>query len=736
VVSAGETKVIRMDLAADRLATLGSEGRAWVLSLGDTLLGATEPMTLQRDRDEQGRYEMTADLERPGQVHVLRDPVVGDTLRVVTVMPPARGLTRSLQFVDFDALKSAHGLVIRPRTDELDVDVEDKVALISSKAGLTLSTAEASRKLDAGNAPAFRESYLDLGMWREDNPGQFDKRREEAMAKAAAAEGRLRDMARLDLAQLYLGNDLSYEALGVLDVLESELKSDDLRKKIQLVRAIADTMAGRPRDALTILGSGTFPDESDALMWRTIARTDAGDFRGARSDAVAAEGIVGTYPVWIQTKFLFAGMRAAVETGDQQLALRFASLVDFPKLEPEQVSFYQLMQGRTAELDGHDQDALDSYGTVIAADFRPTRAEAVYRTLLLLRKSGKVDLAKATDTLAGEVLTWRGTSLEADMQKLLAELYFANHAYREGFITTRDAAVSFPDSMAIDTLLGEAQQTFEDLYLNGAADKLSDLDALALYYDFRQLTPPGTRGDEMIRNLARRLVKVDLLAQAGDLLQYQIDSRLSGVAKAQVAADLALIRIADRHPEQALKVLSQTRLADLPPTLERQRRILEARSLIDAGREELALDLISKLKGKDADYLRVDSYWKAKNYAQASELLEVLNTPAAGAPQMTQDQRMSVVKAAVGFVLAGDKLGVSRLRSKFSDQMAQSSEWPLFEYVTRDIEVQSTEFRKLAQDIASADSLDAFINSYRELYGKAAELAPDKAAAKGGAPSA
>ncbi|MBN9308123.1 hypothetical protein, partial [Devosia sp.] len=367
VVAAGETKVIRMDLAADRLATLGSEGRAWVLSLGDTLLGATEPMALERRRDEQGRYEMAANLERPGQVHVLRDPVVGDTLRVVTMMPPARGLTRSLQFVDFEALRSAHGLVIKPRTDALDVEIEDKLALISSRAGLTLSTADASRKLDAGSAPAFRESYLDLGMWREDNPGVFNRRKEEAIAKAASAEGRLRDVARLELAQLYLGNQLSYEAIGVLDVLESELKSDDLRKKIQLVRAISDTLAARPKEALRILSNGTFPDESDALMWRAIARADAGDFRGARSDAVAAEGIVPTYPVWIQTKFLFAGMRAAVETGDQQLALRLAGRVAFPKLDPEEVSLFQLMQGRMAELGGNDNDALESYGTVIAA---------------------------------------------------------------------------------------------------------------------------------------------------------------------------------------------------------------------------------------------------------------------------------------------------------------------------------------------------------------------------------
>src|SRR5690606_5481948 len=83
VVAAGDTKVVRFDLSVDRLATLGSEGRAWVLSLGDVPLNATEPITLSRHRDEDGLFEMSADLEHPGKVHVLRDPIVGDTLRVV-----------------------------------------------------------------------------------------------------------------------------------------------------------------------------------------------------------------------------------------------------------------------------------------------------------------------------------------------------------------------------------------------------------------------------------------------------------------------------------------------------------------------------------------------------------------------------------------------------------------------------------------------------------------------------
>lgn len=725
VVTAGDTKVVRLDLSTERLATLGSEGRSWVLSLGDVLLNATEPITLSRQRDQDGLFEMTADVEHPGKMHVLRDPIVGDTLRVVTVLPPAKGLARDLRYVDFAALKSAHGLVIEPHNATLDVAVEEEGIRISANGGLTLSAVEASRVLDAGNAPEFRESFLDLEVWREDDPSRLVVREQEIMSRAASTEGRLRDTARLDLAQFYVANQLSYEALGVLGVLDKELANEDLRKKLRLSRAIADTLAGRPNDALSVLNGGSFVEESDALMWRTIARSDSGDFKGARLDAVSAEGVFPSYPLWVRNKFLFAALRAAVETKDEPLALRLIGKLEFPKLVPQEVSMYQLMQGRIAELEGHDDEALDTYGQVIAADIRPTRAEAVYRTLLLLQKSGKIDLKKATDTLAAEALLWRGGKLEADMDKLLAELYFANRDYRDGFETVREAASAFPSSQPINDLIGDAQQTFEELYLNGGADVLSDLDALSLYYDFRQLTPPGTRGDEMIRNLARRLVKVDLLPQAADLLEYQINSRLDGIAKAQVAADLAMIRIADRNPEAALRAINETRIADLPPQLERQRRVLEARALIDAGRQDLAVDLISRLQGRDADLLRVDGYWKARNYGRAADLLEVMYSPEDNAPQMTQQSRLNVVKAAVGYVLAGDKLGVSRLRSKFSGQMANSAEWPLFDYVTQEVAPTSPEFKKVAREVAGIDSLDAFLASYRDLYASQDSVVPN-----------
>lgn len=729
VIPAGDTEVVRVDLSSERLATLGSEGRSWVLSLGDVLLNPTEPVTLTRVRDQEGKFLMLADLNRPAKVHQFRDPTVGDLLEVVTAYPPSRGAARNLQYVDFAALRSVHGLVIKPENDQLKVAIDGKNAVISTDDGLTLSAIEATvRPADAEAATTSRAGFVDLIAARVDDAGAFIKRSEQTLSKAADSEGRLRDIARLELAELYIANQFAHEAIGVLNVLDQELKTDDLRKKMRLLMAMADVVAYRSGEALGILTSGGYEEEVDSLMWRAIAKSDVGDYQGARLDAIASEGILDSYPSWVRSRYLLASIRAAVETNDTAMAARLLGLVEFAALDEEQISTYHLLQGRVAERNGAIDEALDAYGQVITADVRPTRAEAVYRTLLVLDQEGRVDLDKATSTLAAEAMLWRGNRLEAEMSKLLAELFFRNRKYREGFEVVRQAVAFYPENDTINTLLGEAQEEFGKLYLDGAADQLGEVDALSLYYDFQQLTPPGTRGDEMIRNLARRLVKADLLSQAGDLLEYQIDNRLKGVAQSQIAADLAIIRIADRDPEGALRVLNRTRLADLSPLLERQRRILEARALIDAGREDLAIDLLSRIKGTDADLLRVDGFWKSRNYAQAAELIEIIYSPGDGGAELDQAGRMNIIKAAVGFVLASDTMGQSRLRSKFGDAMAQSAEWPMFDFVTSGISPTSAEFKKVARQVADLDSLNAFLSSYRKLYSGEDPMTPTEAA--------
>ncbi len=728
VVPAGETSVVRISLAVDRLATLGSEGRSWVLSLGDMVLAPAELVALNRRQNEEGLFEVTADMNRPAKVHQLRDPEVGDVLEVVTAFPPSRGIVRDLEYVDFAALRSVHGLVIQPLHEDVTVDIEDQNAVIRAKRGLIVSTPVVARAAEGDAAGRQRDGFLDLTALIEENPGRLVARADDLMQMAADAERRQLDGARFELGRFLLANQLPYEALGVLKVLQRDVTIPELVEPVDLAVAAATTMADRWDEALKVLNSETMSAKPDALIWRTIARVGNDEFSGALRDAISATPSIDDYPAFVRERFLLAGIEAAVEENDIATATRFFGLVDTAALDPEMLSRYEILSARVDEAAGRFDEALDTYGQVLTADIRPTHAEAVYRTMALLDRMDRLDTALAADTLATEAAVWRGNELEAKMLKMLAELNFRNSAYREAFETVRALATAHPDSDAAYDLMEEARANFADLYLNGRADSMQPIDALTLYYDFRELTPAGARGDEMVRNLARRLVKFDLLAQASELLQYQVDNRLDGAAKAQIAADLAVIYLADRKPDLALDTLNATRLAGISPNLERQRRILEARAMVDAGRQDLALDILSRLDGRDADLLRVDAEWRAKRYGRASEILERLYANASAEGGFSQHARLNIVKAAVGFVLDDDRIGITRLRERYSDRMSETPEWPLFNFVTGRVEVTSLEFRKLAAEVSGADSLNAFLATYGETYGMDGALAPRLAA--------
>jgi hypothetical protein len=122
--------------------------------------------------------------------------------------------------------------------------------------------------------------------------------------------------------------------------------------------------------------------------------------------------------------------------------------------------------------------------------------------------------------------------------------------------------------------------------------------------------------------------------------------------------------------------------------------------------------------------MRIDAHWKAKRYAQAAEMIEGHYARETGNQALDRAARMNLVKSAVGYVLAGDDFGLSRLRAKFGEQMVNSPEWPMFDFVTGPIQTTSLEFKKVAAEVAAQDSLTAFLSSYRDTYAGEGALAP------------
>ena len=128
----------------------------------------------------------------------------------------------------------------------------------------------------------------------------------------------------------------------------------------------------------------------------------------------------------------------------------------------------------------------------------------------------------------------------------------------------------------------------------------------------------------MIQKLADRLVSVDLLGQAADLLDRQVRFRLKGIDRAEVGARLATIRLLDKRPARALDALRASAGANLPADLVVQRRRLEARSLAGLGRRNEALALLQGDSSHDADLIRSNILWREQEWTKVASVLSRL----------------------------------------------------------------------------------------------------------------
>jgi len=251
---------------------------------------------------------------------------------------------------------------------------------------------------------------------------------------------------------------------------------------------------------------------------------------------------------------------------------------------------------------------------------------------------------------------------------------------------------------------------FVNLFLKGEADKMAPVAALGLFYDFIDLTPIGADGDEMIRKMADRLVKVDLLGPAADLLNYQVTKRLDGVARAQVATKLAMIQLMDHKPQDVLDTLRTTQISTLPDDVAHERLLMEARALAEEKRYDHALDLIAVDNAPDTQTVRAEIYWKSGAWPQAAQAAEqALGERYKDDKPLSDLEQQEVMRAGVAYSLANDQASLDRLRTNFAAKMKASASAAGFAIVTERIDLQGLAFRDAAAKVASVDTLKLFM---------------------------
>lgn len=715
---------VRIEIPADLQVSIAAGPSSWSLTFSASRSGTPRPIVLQRERAADGSSRIKAVVPDAVATGRFVDPAAGDDVMVGMALGPPVALATGRSFLEAGLPETMHGLAVIPRADDMDLRRDMDGFVLVRAGGMIMSKFDETTSA-TGGFTATAPGFIDFAGWRVGPASDFTRNLDKLRVKAAieGGNGPGEARARLDLARYLLAWELAPEAHGVLRELRSGSPVLANAPEVVALTGAALAMTNRGREALDLLSMPQTIADPASQLWAALAANSAGDPAEARRRFEAGASMLGSFAPQQRALFLMADGEASLHLNDPARTKRQAETARAAATDLMTKAQADLLKARAMLALGSTEPALTALGELEKSPFAPVSARATYEKALVESEKGPEGLAKAIRALDTLRYSWRGDSFEIDLLRTLGNLYIKGGDIRSGLSTLASAATLRPELPEARALRDDLSKQFRHLFLEGGADAMDPLQALALFYDFRQLTPIGPDGDRIVRGLADRLVGLDLLPQAAELLKHQVDNRLQGFAKAHVATDLGAIYVLDREYEKALQAIWGSRSTMLPPALNSYRRVVEAVALAGLERYDHALEVIEFEQGSTIDKVRTEILWKQQNYPAAAEAAR-RSLPAPGAGLSPADAAV-VLRAAVATALASDRDEARNLAAAYGPAMSRSALAEAFSVVTSDAVPSTAQLQAAVATISGVSPFDAVI---RGLRSSIAQVAPAEGA--------
>jgi hypothetical protein len=694
-------------------AVVSRDGLSWILDLraqdnspATKILVEVEPRAATGPRVflKQGRI---------AGVYPIHDPEVGDILFAAPVNDAGHGVAQPEELVQFRILETAQGAAVEV--------MADGIKLTRSAGGLDI-TADTLLYTDPWlrsqeSTTDNRKRLFDFAAMKTEFDGDFSEVKHKLEMEAATEEGLGIGARRLKLARFYFYRNFREEALGWLHYLKQEDPGLANDPEILGLEGAVQALQGRGEEAWTALRQSSLDNYADITLWRAAASALRADWDLAATQFQEASRIPADYPDFVRLNLQTLAARTAMANEDYEGAKRFLTdLIALQTTEPVH-QLYPLL-GEAESALGNKEAALAAYKKATESRHLGTYARGKMGLVRLQMQAKQIEPAAAIKELDSLRYLWGGDGFQFDLLRTLGQLAMDAGEYREGLKALRGAVSAFPGHPDAPRVTALMATTFADLYLRGKADALPPLKALALFDEFQELMPAEAAGDEMIAKLADRLVTMDLLGRAANLLEHQVQSRLQGVEKARVGTRLALIYLLDKDAAAAVKTLDATTMAGLPAPLQAERNRLAARAASDLGDPTQGLELLLNDMSLEAENLRADLFWQMQDWPNVlRSLLRLVGAPqlSSNRPGEKLDDRTAqyILNAAVAAALAGDNAALADLKQRYGQSMQETPFNQAFQIVSKDILPGQT-LTDLATQLQEIQTFESFLQSYRD----------------------
>ncbi len=471
---------------------------------------------------------------------------------------------------------------------------------------------------------AFR--LFDIPTWQRSEDGTFlNVRRHLERVASQADDDRDQFAARRDLARFLFAHERYTDALGVLRLIESDMPSAFTEDPSLLaLRGAAAMMMNDLVTAEADLSSSRLALSPEARLWHaaTLSRLDR--FDEARALFQPPPVVPPWYPAPLQGELGGAAVDTALADGDYERATRIADSLPFFLQDTPERAELDLRRARILWLRGDHERAVDLWQELEDGDHASVAAFAGLARLSALIEGGMIAPETAIAELETLRFRWRGDGYERRVIEMLADMYAAAGDYRNALRTLDQMTIQFSNAPDIEDIQAALEATFAELFSPDPPGNVSPITAVALFDEYHRLVPEGPEGEAMSRRLADRLIGLNLLAEAAEILQSEVDERLTGNARGAAGARIALIHLANRDPEAALAALSASESENMPDALVGERRRLAASAHLELGDLPTVVETLVNDASRNADLLRAEAYWRSEDWARAAEVFERL----------------------------------------------------------------------------------------------------------------
>ncbi len=676
------------------------------------------------------------------------DPLIGDRLKVVTVSDSQQASGPAKSFPELRTLTSYIGIAIAPKTDDLAVQSTGEGVVATRPQGLALSHDRDVKPIEIREkvkpiyeqkeeTPADKKEDMSrifhFDRWEMGGLPALDENQGVLMAGIGAKDeaGKIEDL--MTLAKLTLANARGYEALGYLKVAGDALPEIVDNAEYKALRGAASALAGKYDEAIQDLSDASLSNYSELGYWKAYTLAGLEDWQQADQVAPTDYGVLLGYPKQLREPIALSLSEIALRGGKVD---RAESILDMLESHQEGMSLpltsaLNYLLGEEERQRGNKDKAKEYWKPLVEGKDDLYRAKAGLSLTRLELENNEITPAQAVDRLEGMRYLWRGDELETLINLRLGDVYINNGDYLKGLSVMRNAVTLSPGSKMGQEVAEHMTKTFRDLFMTDKLAKVPPMEAVSVYDEFKELTPPGEEGDKFVETLAERLVDVDLLSRAATLLDHQVTHRLTGPEKVRVAVRLAAIRLLDGKPEGALRALTVAEAAmkeppaegqpapEANPGREREIKLLRARALSKLKKPAEAKEILAAMpKDPIVSRLRADVAWTAGDWEEAADAFQdlILAENISGTRPLTAYQTDLILNRAIALNLANNRVALANVRERFDDMMKQSEKAQLFDVVTRPRQLGLMGSRENVTSLMSeVDMFKDFLDSYGKM---------------------